>query len=172
MNVFLRLTDRLCTYGENLAIVLLYGIAALMLAEVCARSFLQASISFSWEYSAYGMAAAFFLGMGSALRAGSHIRVMFLRDALPSRYRLAMDVLATCAGLALSGVIVYSLAKLVARSVSRELVSTMVSQTPLAIPQAIVLAGAILMLLAFVARLIRQLTGQAPELAPPGGESP
>jgi len=36
-------------------------------------------------------------------------------------------------------------------------------QTPLAIPQAVVLAGAALLALAFVARLLRQLTGRPAE---------
>ncbi|KDC13299.1 TRAP transporter, DctQ-like membrane protein [Bordetella bronchiseptica E014] len=162
MDRLLRLIDALCAGAEHLAIALLYGIAALMLAEVGARA-MGRSIPFSWEYCAYGMAAAFFLGMGAALRHGAHIRVLFLRDALPARPARLLDIAASCAGLALSAVIVVAQARLTGKSIARGLVSNTVMQTPLAIPQAVVLAGAALLALAFVARLLRQLTGRPAE---------
>ncbi|MFW8567328.1 TRAP transporter small permease [Orrella sp. 11846] len=160
MNRVLRLIDRLCILGEGTAIVFLYGIAGLMLSETIARSFFNQSIAFSWEYSAYAMAGAFFLGSGNALRTGAHIRVTFMQSVLPKRHHKTLDLIATVIATALVLIITISLWMLVQRSMGRATVSNTVMQTPLYIPQVIVFVGALLLLLAFFARLVRVLRGQ------------
>jgi len=172
MNHLLRVIDSLCIAAENAAILILYSIAILMLSETIARSFFNLSIPFSWEYSAYGMAAAFFLGSGNALRVGAHIRVMFMQSVLPRRYAKALDLVATAGGTLLTVIITASLFALVQRSMSRDMVSNTVMQTPLAVPQMVLLLGAFLLLLAFVARLLRLLTGREAELGLPNDEAP
>lgn len=172
MNKVLGIIDRLCVAAETAAIIILYGIAILMLSETVARSAFDRSIPFSWEYSAYGMAAAFFLGAGNALRVGAHIRVTFMQAVIPKHYAKALDIAATAGGTLLTAIITVALYLLVQRSLFRGMVSNTVMQTPLAIPQAIVFLGALLLLLAFMARLIRLLTGQQPELRLSADETP
>ncbi len=172
MNSVLRIIDRLCIVAETAAIAILYAIAILMLSETIARSAFDRSIPFSWEYSAYGMAAAFFLGSGNALRVGAHIRVTFMQAVIPLRYAKALDIAATAGGTILTTIITVSLYLLAQRSMFRGMVSNTVMQTPLVIPQMIVFLGALLLSLAFLARLIRLLTGQKPELRLPADETP
>ena len=67
-------------WGSALCIVSILG---LIVAEVLSRNFLNVSLYFAWEFSAYLMGAAFMLGAGYALRAGAQIRVNVLLENVP-----------------------------------------------------------------------------------------
>lgn len=56
----------------------LLGILGLILAEIFTRNFLASSLHFSWDLAGYLMGACFLLGCGSAMKAGSHVRVTAL----------------------------------------------------------------------------------------------
>ena len=96
MTRFLTIIDRLSRFAETLAVALIFGYAALMLAEVVARAQAR-SFSFTWEFSQYAMAALFALGAGPAIRTGVHVRISLVSERLPARAAKALDLLATLA---------------------------------------------------------------------------
>ncbi len=158
---FLRFTDMTSRLCEGMAVVLLFGFAALMLAEVVKRGFVGGSLAFSWEISTYAMAAMFFLAAGRTLRTGRHVRVSLLLEASGPKTRRVIDLLATLAGLILAIVILVALFNLASASWSRGLRSATYTATPLAWPQALMAVGALQFSLDLCARLIRLVRGQA-----------
>jgi TRAP-type C4-dicarboxylate transport system permease small subunit len=140
-------------------------LAIVILAEVLAVWLLNRSLEFSWEYGAFLMAATFFLGLGWTLRQGGHVRVAFLAGLLPAAFGRWIEVVATVLGLAITGFLISALAGLTWSSWidgSRTFTAT---ATPLAIPQAIITLGAIILWLQLVARLIRLVRGEDTEAA-------
>lgn len=157
MTRLLTLIDRLSRLAETAAVVLLFGYCAIMLAEVVARARAQ-SFSFTWEFSQYAMAAIFALAAGPALRTGVHVRISLLSSALPTKGEKWLDVMANVTALAIVALIVLAMWTKVGTSYEQNILATSVTQTPLWIPQAIVLWGMIQLLLDLLARLIRRLT--------------
>jgi TRAP-type C4-dicarboxylate transport system permease small subunit len=149
--------------GGALAAFLLAAIAVLMLTEIFMRSFVGVSLSFSWEYSAYFMATVFFLGAGYTLRAGGHVRVSVLFEWMPQSFGRALDVLATVAGLMISGYAALAVCKLSLLSFERGTTSFTPTRTLLWVPQSLVALGLVILAAQFVARLLRLATGAPPD---------
>jgi TRAP-type C4-dicarboxylate transport system permease small subunit len=162
MNLFLTLNDRLSRFAETCAVVLIFGYCILMLTEVVARS-QASSLSFTWEFSQYSMAAIFALASGPAVRTGVHVRISLLSEALPGAARLWLDVLANFVALVIVALIVSALWTKVNTSFERNILATSVTKTPLWIPQIVVLWGCAQLWLDMLARLIRRTTGRAYE---------
>ena len=151
--------DRLGRLAAAVSVVLVVGIAALVLAEIFSRTVLNVSLSFSWEYSAYALGMAIFCGAAFTLRSGGHVRVTFMTSAFPRAAR-AIELLATTLGLAMSSYVALALSQFAWRSFERGSTSPTIDATPLAIPQSALAVGAILLALAFVARLIRLIINE------------
>jgi TRAP-type C4-dicarboxylate transport system permease small subunit len=77
----------------------------------------------------------------------------------------ALDVLCTLCALYISGLLTVGLIELTWRSHVRKTVSYFVMQTPMWIPQALVALGAFMLSLALLARLVRLILHDAPDLA-------
>jgi TRAP-type C4-dicarboxylate transport system permease small subunit len=164
---FLRLTDVTSRLCEGVAVLLLFGFAGLMLAEVVKRGFIGGSLAFSWEISTYAMAAMFFLAAGRTLRTGRHVRVSLLLEASGPRLRQLIDMAATLVGLVLAVLIFLSLVNLASASWARGLRSATYTATPLVWPQALMAIGAGQFCLDLGARLIRLLRGLPPQETAP-----
>ena len=139
-----------------------------MLAEVVARSQAK-SLSFSWEYSQYAMAALFALASGPAVRSATHVRITLLSDVLPDSAKRWLDIIANGVALVIVALIVWAMMVKTGRSYSRNIVATTVTQTPLWVPQLLVLWGLMQLWLDLGARLYRRLTRQAFEWRDSGG---
>ncbi|MFT4728348.1 MAG: TRAP-type C4-dicarboxylate transport system permease small subunit [Granulosicoccus sp.] len=154
----LTLVDRLSRFTESVAVLLIFGYCALMLAEVLARAQAR-SLSFTWEYSQYAMAAIFALASGPAIRSGVHVRISLLSDHLPARAARYLDVLATLAALCVVTLIVWAMWVKVGKSIDRNIVATSITKTPLWIPQSLVLWGFAQLWLDCLARAWRRWAG-------------
>lgn len=163
MDAFLNLIDRSSRLLEGVAVVMLFGFGALMLGEVFARGFLSQSLPFSWEYSTFAMAGVFLLASGQAIRTATHVRVSLVLEAAPPPVARAMDVLANCVGLIIVAVLVVALFDTFSTSLSRGLVSATIVATPLAVPQGIILVGAVQLWFDLLARLLRLISGRTVE---------
>ena len=157
MTQILTLIDRLSRLAEALAVALIYGYCALMLAEVVARAQAR-SFSFTWEFSQYAMAALFALAAGPAVRAGVHVRITLLSEKLPPRAAKGLDLVATFVALFIVALIIGAMWTKVSTSFGRSILATSVSKTPLWIPQAFVLWGFAQLWLDILARIIRRGT--------------
>lgn len=147
--------DRLSRFAEMVAVFLIFGFCTLMLAEVVARSQAR-SLSYSWEFSQYAMAAIFALGSGPAVRASTHVRITLVLDLLPGNARKWLDVTANLIALVIVLLIVQAMFVKTGKSFDRNILATTVTKTPLWIPQALVLWGFAQLALDLLARMIRR----------------
>lgn len=139
--------------AEMLAVVSIYMLFVLILVETLLRSFFNYSLPFSWEYGAYLMAAVMFFGMSSALVNDNHIRVKIVFGFLNGKSEKIFDMVITLVAAFISSIMIYSGWSLVGRSYKREIVSNTIMETPLYVPQSIILFGSILLALSFLVRV-------------------
>ncbi|MEX0347430.1 MAG: TRAP transporter small permease subunit [Rhizobiaceae bacterium] len=160
---FLTIFDTVSRWIAGLAALLVFGIAALIISEVIARSVFSASLSFAWEYAAYFYGCAVFLGAAYTMRTGGHVRVALLRGTLNTRGQHIMEIAATAVGAAFSIYLAFAMIQFALRSYSRGSTSPTIEATPLAIPQGVIALGATLLALQMVVRLIRLFAGEPAE---------
>jgi len=164
LRAILELLDRLSRLDGWLGAVCLASLTGLMLAEVFVRAVsnfipaVPASIPVAWEWSSYLMAATFTFGAAMTLRAGGHIRVSLLLANAPPALRRLLDVAAATVALAFMAFLAYAMVKFTYASYSKGQTSIS-SDTPLWIPQAVVTFGMVLLALQFLARVIQALLG-------------
>ena len=159
MHKVLENIDRLSQAAAVVAAACLALLAIVILAEVVAIWLFNKSLEFSWEYGAFFMAGAFFLGLGWTLDQGGHVRVGILAEHLPPKIAHLLDLSATIVGLLIAAFLTFALGGLTWSSFidgSRTFTAT---ATPLVIPQVVITLGALIMTLQLVARLIRLLLG-------------
>lgn len=156
--------DRLGRFGGDIAAIALAALTLLILAEILTRLLsnyidaLPAGVPMAWEYSAYLMGTAFMSGAAMTLRAGSHIRVSLLIAQLPAAGKRFLDIIASIIGFALTAFLAWSLALFTYGSYSRGQTSIS-SDTPVWIPEAVITLGAILLSLQMLARILQSLWG-------------
>jgi TRAP-type C4-dicarboxylate transport system permease small subunit len=164
LRAILELLDRLSRLDGWLGAVCLASLTALMLAEVFVRavsnvtSLVPASIPVAWEWSSYLMAATFTFGAAMTLRAGGHIRVSLLLANAPPALRRVLDVATAAVALVFMAFLAYAMVKFTYASYAKGQTSIS-SDTPLWIPQAVVTFGMVLLALQFLARMIQALLG-------------
>ena len=157
--------DRLDQAMIALAAVILAGMAVLMNVEIFGRTLLARSTHLSDEYSGYGLCAATMLCLVPAMRRGRFLRVEGLVMRLPPRGQAAAALFGAIVGFAVSAVLCWSTAKLALTSYEFGTRSIEMSETPLALPQAVMPLGFALLVLAFVGAAWR---AAAAFRAPPG----
>ncbi|GAB4574937.1 MAG: hypothetical protein Tsb008_14000 [Rhodothalassiaceae bacterium] len=143
---------RLGTAGAALALLLLF---LLGLAEILIRLFLSSSSGIAVEYGGYLLAASLFLGLGGAAVEDRHIRFAPLADRLPRHAARGLEIAATAIGLVIALFLALALIMQAARSLAIDARSYFPSATPLAIPQAILALGPLLLVAGLLARLLR-----------------
>ena len=143
---------------SSVAFVLMVGLIVL---EVILRSFFGSSTLVASEYSGYLLAAMIYLGLGFSFREGAHIRITFLQNRLSPRIYHWLEILCHLAAAVLCCLSSLFLFDTVLTSYERGLQAYTVAETPLFIPQAVVLLGLLLFSLPVIARLV-QLLGDSP----------
>jgi TRAP-type C4-dicarboxylate transport system permease small subunit len=157
--------DRLYASALYLAAACLVLIAALVGAQVLGRiydvalkllgyspyGFLVASLA---EISGYLLAAASFLALAATLKRGAHIRVTIVLGAVPGRARRWLELWTLAVGTVFIAFVSFHLILLVHDSYRFKEVSYGIIPVPLAIPQAVMAAGAIVLLIALVDELL------------------
>lgn len=111
------------------------------------------------EYSGYAMAASSYFALAYTFRAGGHIRVAILRNALRGRARAAIEVWCLAAGSFFAVFLAFYLTKMTYVSWVFGDKSEGAAATPLWIPQTFAAFGACVMAICIVHSLIRVLAG-------------
>lgn len=155
----LRPIDRATEAANLLSALCLLVIFVLVGAEIVSRNVLNRSIPFSWDVSAFLMGACFMLAAASALKEGSHVRVSGVADAMSPRGSRILDGVAAVVGLAITAVLTAALTEMAWLSFQRGSTSASVVRIPLAVPQAVLAAGSLLLTLQIVAQLLRVIGG-------------
>jgi TRAP-type C4-dicarboxylate transport system permease small subunit len=163
VNDFLTFVDRLAAAAAAVAALCLGTLAAIVLAEVAAVKLFGRSLEFTWEYAAFLMCAAFFLGAGWTLRQGGHVRVLLFSHHLSPTMTRVLDMVASALGLAIALFLTSALAKLAWSSFISGSRTFTATATPLVVPQGLAALGALIFSLALVARLLRLFRAEEPE---------
>jgi len=166
MRLVLRTIDGICLVGGAVASAAIAILAVMLIAEVLLTSFANWSQPWAVEYSAYLLAAGLFAGSGWTLRTGGHIRVNAAVMLLPPRLQKAFDLGGTVFVLGLLIYVSVALTENATRSFELGSVSYYPTRTPLFYPQAVLAASFWVLALAMLARLLRLITGNAPEVKP------
>lgn len=114
------------------------------------------------ELSGSLLAAASFLALAGALKAGAHIRITMLLQTVPARIRYVLEVWSFGAATLFSCYIAWQLATFAFVSLQYDEVSPGVVRFPLAAPQAAMAIGAIVLTVALVDEFLTVLRGRGP----------
>lgn len=156
--------DRANEWGAWFAAACCAALAAMLIVEVGVTSKVGWSQPWAVEYASYLCAVTLFGGAGYALRHSSHIRVAVALEYFPQPLVRVLDFVCTAGAIAITGILAYGFYDLAARSFERGSKSYFTMQTPLWIPQGMLAIGVFLLLAALIARAIRILIGEAPDL--------
>ncbi|PKN70377.1 MAG: TRAP transporter small permease [Deltaproteobacteria bacterium HGW-Deltaproteobacteria-12] len=132
------------------------SIALLMaLAEIATRSFLGRTLYIADEYAGYLMALMTLIGLAYTLRERGHIRMMFLVHMLKGRAKTIYSMICLVVGFLFCIAFVWFTWDFFWDSVVNKTQSMQLSETYLAIPQAVLPLGGILLALQFLAEFLK-----------------
>ncbi len=154
-----RLLDGLydaCAWAAALALV---GVLVMVLLSVLGR-LLHFHVPGTDAYAGYSMAAAGFLALAHTLKRNEHIRVTLLLGRLQGRARQGLELAALTAAVLLSGLFAWFAVRLAWQSRAFNDISTGNDATPLWIPQLAMVAGTLVLLIAFVDEWWLELQGR------------
>ena len=135
-------TEKLSDWMASLSAVTLGLMTVLILVEILLWNTVQKTTLIADEYCAYGLAAIIFLGAGYCLKEKGHIRITLVLGFLPDKVSRVITFLSTCITTLFMGYLWWYLLKMVRSAVRYESTSGTLTNTPLWIPQSIMLIGA------------------------------
>jgi len=155
MNKLVRLADSLSDLTAKISAVILGLMTLLILVEIFIWNLFQKTTLIADEYSAYGLAAIIFLGAGYCLKEKGHIRITLILGFLPQKTARFITFGATGVTTVFMGYLWWYLFKMVKSAIRYESTSGTLTNTPLWIPQAIMLIGAAVFFIQLVAMGIK-----------------
>ncbi len=155
MNRFAAMIESLSTWAARLSAVVLGLMTLLILVEILLWNTVQKTTLIADEYSAYGLALIIFLGAGYCLKERGHIRITLVLGLLPARAAQVVTCLATAATTIFFGYLWWYLLKMVLSTIRYQTTSGTLTNTPLWIPQVLMLIGAACFFIQFVGTTLR-----------------
>jgi TRAP-type C4-dicarboxylate transport system permease small subunit len=151
-----KITDLL---GGKLQGWLVFLLMVMVLVEVLARYLLQSPLSLADELGGYLLVSITFMGLGYTWKEGGHVRVELIINMLPEKPRAWLRFLTLLIAAAFCGPLILGSYNLLQDSLLFESRSGSWLRTPLVYPQSILLVGSILLLLQFIAEIIKTMNG-------------
>ncbi len=142
MNIFTRLANTLSGIAASVSAIILGLMTLLILVEITIWNLFEKTTLIADEYAAYGLAAIIFLGAGYCLREKGHIRITLVLGFLPEKLTRIIACLATWTTTGFMGYLWWHLLRIVQSAIRYESTSGTLTNTPLWIPQAVMLTGA------------------------------
>jgi TRAP-type C4-dicarboxylate transport system permease small subunit len=142
MNTFTRLIENLSDWIARISAVMLGLMTILILVEIFLWNIFTKTTLIADEYCAYGLAAIIFLGAGYCLKERGHIRITLVLGFLPEKLSRTITFAATGVTTAFMGYLWWYLFKMVGATVRYNSTSGTLTNTPLWIPQTLMLIGA------------------------------
>jgi TRAP-type C4-dicarboxylate transport system permease small subunit len=161
----LRGIDAACAIGAFIAAVSAGLLALILIVEVVATSLFSWSQPWAVEYPVYLQCVVLFAGTGWTLRQGGHIRVAVLMQALPPGLARLVDMVGTVFAIGFLGFACWALWQQLIRTIEFGSTSYYPMGTPLWLPQSLLTAGVTLLVLAFLARLLRLAVGEQADMS-------
>jgi len=151
VNTYIRLINKLSDIMAVFSAIILGLMALLILLDIFLWNTLEKTTLIADEYCAYGLAAIIFLGAGYCLKEKGHIRITLVLGLLPERITRIIGCFATALTTLFMGYLWYYLFLMVRSSMRYSSTSGTLTNTPLWIPQLIMLVGAACFLLQLTA---------------------
>ena len=142
MNRLATLIESVSDWSARISAVILGLMTILILLEILLWNTLEKTTLIADEYSAYGLATIIFLGAGFCLKERGHIRITLVLGFLPPRAARIITCIATAATTLFMGYLWWYLLKMVQATVRYHSTSGTLTNTPLWIPQTMMLIGA------------------------------
>ncbi len=155
MKTFVKLADKLSDGAATLSAVLLGLMTLLILVEIFLWNVFEKTTLIADEYSAYGLAAIIFLGSGYCLKEKGHIRITLILGFLNEKLARVIAFVATICATAFMGYLWYYLYKMTAAAHRYGSTSGTLTNTPIWIPQAIMLVGAACFFIQLLATVVK-----------------
>ena len=159
MGGFARAVDRLSSWSGAVAGMAVVLILALVCLEVLLRSLLGRSTMVADEMGGYLNVAVVYLGLAYTFREGGFIRVELLYDQLRGRTRKAVQWSILLVSIAYIALLTIYMVRQAWYSFANDIRSVDYAQTPLFLPQLLVVAGSALLLLQLLAYATQRLRG-------------
>jgi TRAP-type C4-dicarboxylate transport system permease small subunit len=143
--------EGLSDWASKISAVVLGLMTLLILVEITLWNLFEKTTLIADEYSAYGLAAIIFMGAGYCLKERGHIRITLILGFLPQKLSRLITFIAAGTTTAFMGYLWWYLLKMVQATFRYDSTSGTLTNTPLWIPQAIMLFGAACFFLQLVA---------------------
>lgn len=155
MNRLVSLIESISNWAARVSAVALGLMTILILVEILLWNTVNKTTLIADEYSAYGLALIIFLGAGYCLKEKGHIRITLVLGLLPRRLAGIITFAATAATTVFLGYLWWYLLKMVLATIRYQTTSGTLTNTPLWIPQTLMLIGAACFLVQFVGTTLR-----------------
>ncbi len=155
MNRIALIIESISNWAARLSAVILGLMTILILVEILLWNTVSKTTLIADEYSAYGLAVIIFLGAGFCLKERGHIRITLVLGLLPERLGRIVACMATAVTTAFFGYLWWYMLKMVQATVRYHSTSGTLTNTPLWIPQTLMLVGAACFFVQFVGTTIR-----------------
>ena len=155
MNTLVRIIDNLSDWLAKISGVMLGLMTILILVEIFLWNVFKKTTLIHDEYSAYGLAAIIFMGAGYCLKEKGHIRITLVLGFLPQKLSRAIAFVATGITTIFMGYLWWYLFKMVSATFRYNSTSGTLTNTPLWIPQTMMLIGAACFLIQLFATTIK-----------------
>ncbi len=133
--------EALSDWMVKLSAVILGLMTLLILLEIFLWNVFEKTTLIADEYSAYGLATIIFLGAGYCLKEKGHIRITLVLGFLPVRLAKAITFAATGLTTIFMGYMWWYLLKMLQGAIRYQSTSGTLTNTPLWIPQLLMLIG-------------------------------
>jgi TRAP-type C4-dicarboxylate transport system permease small subunit len=155
MNSIVRWIGKLSDGVAGISAVMLGLMTLLILVEIFVWNVFQQTTLIADEYCAYGLAAIIFLGAGYCLKEKGHIRITLVLGFLPDKLSRIITCVATGVTTVFMGYLWWYLLKMVQAAIRYNSTSGTLTNTPLWIPQTVMLIGAACFFLQLVATTLK-----------------
>lgn len=157
MKKLFNLIDKFSLWGAYLSSILIISLVLLILTEIFLRSFFNNSTMIADEYSGYLYLASIFLGLAYTFKEDGHIRINLITSQLSKNSNKIVDIVASILTLVILFFVLYRTILFTYDSYSLEMVSEMVSETPLYLTQIVMPLGVILFIFSVISFLVKGL---------------
>jgi TRAP-type C4-dicarboxylate transport system permease small subunit len=142
MNKIIQIIENLSDWSARISSVTLGLMSILILVEIFLWNIFEKTTLIADEYCAYALAAIIFLGAGYCLKEKGHIRITLVLGLLPEKMSRIITFLGSGVTTIFMGYLWWYLFKMVKATFRYNSTSGTLTNTPLWIPQTIMLIGA------------------------------
>jgi len=155
MNTFVRLIEKTSDWMAWFSGVMLGLMTVLILVEIFLWNVFTKTTLIADEYCAYGLAAIIFMGAGYCLKEKGHIRITIVLGLLPPKLSRIITFVSTGITTIFMGYLWWYLFKMVGATFRYNSTSGTLTNTPLWIPQTMMLIGAACFLIQLFATTVK-----------------